>query len=248
MSKSSESIARLAQLCAVQGRSGPWTDLFAGAEQLIRGGFVSAGGTPRDLDEFLNWFSGWLFVERKLHALIRSIAKKEETGECPDAESQDSFACNYLVQIVTSGMADFYRERQPRENRVDPLELSQRVHEGVGRRESVESDVDEVRQALVGLPPDIRIPFRLKYYASFGPLPPDEEQWVSDRSVLAGESVVRTVDEEFNRNQERTFPLSSEFIGELLGIPPSPTGGNKVDQRIHRVRIELRKILGGGDK
>ena len=249
MSRSSESIARLVRLCVVEGRSGPWTDLISGAEQIIRSAFISAGGTPRDLEEFLDWFSGWLFHERKLPALIRSLAKKEETGECLDTESQDAFTCNYFVRIVASGKAEFHAEKQPREKPVDPLVLSQRVDETVDRTESIESNLDDVKQAIAGLPPEIRIPFRLKYYAACGPLASEEEQWISERSSPAGESVARIVDQEFNDHRERKYPLSSEFIGELLGIPPSPTGRNTtVDQRVTRALAKLREILGGGDE
>ncbi len=242
MSEPTESVTQLLRRCVLEGRAGPWAELLSKVDQIVRGGFLSAGGTPADLAEFLGWFPGWLFEERKLQALIRSLRAKLETGETPDADSQDAFASNYFARIVASAKADFFREKQPRERPVDPHAISGVVPTAAGRTESVAVSVDEIKWALLELPFEIRIPFRLKYYASVGPLLPDEGQWISDRSGQESSAVVRLVDEEFNSNLGRAFPLSSEFIGELLGILPSLTGKNTtVDQRISRRAHEYVK-------
>ncbi len=248
MNEPTESVTRLVRRCVLEGRAGPWTELLSRVDPIVRGGFFSAGGTPMDLAEFLDWFPGWLFGERKLQAIIRSLRTKQETGECPDADSQDAFASNYFARMVASAKADFYRERRPRERPVDPDAISGLSPTGTGGAKAVRT-AEDVKRAIAALPPDFRIPFRLKYYTSLGPLAPEEEQWVSQRLGLTRDSIASIVEQEFDSNRERAFPLSSEFIGELMGIPPSMSGKNTtVDQRISRARARLKEILGGDDE
>ena len=58
---------------------------------------------------------------------------------------------------------------------------------------------------------------------------------VARRSGLTQDAIASIVEQEFESNRERAFPLSSEFIGELMGIPPALSGKNTtVDQRISR--------------
>ncbi len=109
--------------------------------------------------------------------------------------------------------------------------------------------MEGVKRALVKLPPDFCIPFRLKYYTSLGPLAPEEEQWVARRSGLTQDAIASIVEQEFESNREQAFPLSSEFIGELMGIPPALSGKNTtVDQRISRARARLNEMLGEDDE
>lgn len=243
MSESSRQLVPLIQRCIFDGRSGPWPELLSLAEDLIRSCFLSAGGQPSDLDAFADWLPGWIFEGRKLHALWRNLDGAIRTGRCATMEEREAITRNYLAKIIHSGRADFYRERHSAIAVCDPSNLTEIMEQDEFLfRSELNAWSRQIRQALLSLTPDLRIPFRLKYYAACGPLSEEEVAWISAQSGASPEDILGRVDSTFARNEGRTFPFSSAFVCELLGIDaPTDKAGKMIDQRICRVRSALRK-------
>ena len=233
-------LLRLVRRCVVRKADGPWRELLDAFDELIERG-IRSHGDGADTDEFKQWFPGWLFPSRKLEAAHRKTEQKTNSGELSTPIAQEEFLRSYLARVILSGVAEFYNERRTRLRIVEPAQLERFASPAMTM-----SDLEEqLRGELLKLPEDQRVPFRLKFFKYFGPLPPDEIQYIADRSQLAPEQVAQCVEDEFRRNVDRKFPLSSAFIGELLGIAVADDGRNTtVDQRISRARVSLSTALG----
>ncbi|MGH7137874.1 MAG: hypothetical protein ACREHD_19160 [Pirellulales bacterium] len=166
-----------------------------------------------------------------------------QSGECRDADSQNEFIENYLASTIRSAAADFYRERGRQALRL--RETDDFASQTPSREnDDLQRDLERLQNSLGQLTDDLRIPFRLKYYAAVGPLRDGEVRYVAARSGLVPEEIVKLVEGEFRRHAGRKWPISSVFIGELLGIAAADDGRNTtVDQRIARARTRLRELL-----
>jgi DNA-directed RNA polymerase specialized sigma24 family protein len=245
MSVGSEKLIRLVQLCVLHGPSGPWQDLLYDLRIDIRSAFTISGCTASELDEFSDWFGGWLFAERKLQSLLRAVERKQQSGECTTSESREKYARNYLFDIIKTAKAEYYRERASKEQLVDPRDLEGDQAVSISVKDVNAPKLEAIRQALASLPESIRIPFRLKNYDALGPLTDEETQWISTQSGTTVAVVTHTIEREFDQNRDRKFPLSSEFIGDLLSIAAAADGRNTaVDQRVSRARRRVRQVLG----
>jgi DNA-directed RNA polymerase specialized sigma24 family protein len=136
-------------------------------------------------------------------------------------------------------VGDFYRERAAPKRAREPLEAL------AAPDPPSREDAAQVASALGRLPPEIRVPFRLRYRNVLGPLPPAEVDWVAQAAGLGPEEVRRRIDQELQSNVGREFPLSAAFIDELLQLQPRPRGAysSVVDQRVRRARDRLRELL-----
>jgi hypothetical protein len=105
--------------------------------------------------------------------------------------------------------------------------------------------VERLEAALEQLPPEIRVPFRLRYWHALGPLRRAEEEWVAQVAGSDPDEVHRLVAEEARENQEAEYPLGATFIGRLLRLAPRADGSfnSIVDQRVRRARDRLRDLL-----
>jgi hypothetical protein len=106
-------------------------------------------------------------------------------------------------------------------------------------------EIERVEAALDQLPPDIRVPFRLRYWHALGPLQQAEEEWVAQVSSGDPDEIHRVIGEEAQANQEAEFPLGAAFIGRLLQLEPRADGSYNsiIDQRVRRARDRLRTLL-----
>jgi hypothetical protein len=83
----------------------------------------------------------------------------------------------------------------------------------------------------------------------FGPLPAEDAAWVAERSELTAECVGEAVAQEAEAHRSHRKPLSSEFIGSLLDIPPCADGKySAVDQRVRRAILRIREHLAKADE
>lgn len=236
-------LLRLVRL-VVAGRREHWPALIDAVGNLVRRGFLAAARNPADLEEFESWFPGWLYSGRKIHAAHRAVDRKMQSGECADKRAQNDFLANYLASTVKSAVADFYRERGQNA-------FSMRETGGLGSRSPSPSRGDlhedrlhQLRDALEQLPQNLRVPFRLKYYAAVGPLTEEDLRFVAVQGGLATDEIAKHVENEFRRNAGRAFPIGSAFIGGLLRIAAADDGRNTtVDQRIGRAKMRLRELL-----
>ena len=204
---------------------------------LIQRVFAAHSGTA-SLDEYLEWFPGW-FYGRKVHAVYRACLRAQADGRCPDAGTAAAYIENYLANCVVSGKADFFRERAASPGSRAALDCL------AAPPASSREDVDRVKAALEQLPPEIRVPFRLRYWHALGPLRQAEEEWVAHIVGIDADEVHRLIATEAGANQEAEYPLDAGFIGRLLRLTPRADGSfnSIVDQRVRRVRDRLRNLL-----
>jgi DNA-directed RNA polymerase specialized sigma24 family protein len=252
MSNGSPSLLELLRLCIVDPPMGPWEQLLSALADLIGSVYRSTAPARQAdrLEEFRGWLPGWLVVGQRLEAAHDWLDEQIRLGTCPTETQQEQALRNYLRQTIRSGVGDFFRERVGRSTgSAGRQSLSPEVAATLETRPDRIPAADEealkgIRTHLATLSFTLRVPFRLRYYQACGPLPPDELAWVSEQSGLPPETVSQRIRDELGRNQGTDFPLSSAFIGGLLGIPPSAEGRfNTVDQRVSRAQQAIRKRL-----
>jgi DNA-directed RNA polymerase specialized sigma24 family protein len=224
---------------SINRNDGPaWEAFLTRYRPLIRRVFAARAGAAH-ADEFLDWFPGWFYHGQRVHAAYRSCLRAQADGRCPDPETVASFLENYLAKCVASALADFFKESASPQ--IAPAMLDSLATPSVSRM----GEVERVEAALEQLPPEIRVPFRLRYWHSLRPLRRAEEEWVAQVAGCGPDEVRRRIDQKARANQELDYPLDATFIGRLLRLQPRADGSynNIVDQRVRRARDRLRKLL-----
>jgi hypothetical protein len=233
----SPSARSILERCLVENDGAAWVAFLAAYSGLVRQAFFAAPSGVR-YEEFADWFPGWLYEKRKLHAVYRALLAKVAAGECPTAGHEDEYVRNYLVGVVGSAVGDWFRQHRPPPARpaagapADPPEVE--FADAVAR----------LRAALGRLDAELRVPFWLRHSQALGPLLPADAAWVAEALGTTPEAVADAVAREAAAQPDPDRPLSSRFIGRLLGLPPLGNGKYAaVDQRIRRARLLLRQLL-----
>lgn len=242
MEPPSSNLLHLIRLCAVRKEAGSeaWSQLLREIDGLARSGFARYG-SARDMEEFVQQFPGWLFRRDKLSMVEMALRKKIDAGEVSGLEQEEHFAKNYLARIIKSAVAEFYREfaRHDDTHAADLLQAASSERPGDDRMQDIVAE-------LLKLPMRLRVPFRLRHYAALGPLLEDEMQFIEEQSGLPRPKAAELIESEFQKNNHRDFPLSSAFIGQLIGITDDDPKSNVVNQRIRRAQLRLVENLRGG--
>jgi hypothetical protein len=227
--------------CITENSNEAWIIFLSAFGPLIRRVY-HAHAEAKSFSDFESWFPGWLFYERKLHAAYRGLQAKIQSNECLTAESQDRYLANYLATIVRAAVAEFAHERRPKaETQASESFLVALPAAPSGSERELHN---EILEALHHLPPELRVPFWLRYYAVLGPLTATDAAWVADQVGLSVARVTEMVLQEADANRGHQKPLSSEFIGSLLNIPPCTDGRySTVDQRVRRAIVRIREHL-----
>jgi DNA-directed RNA polymerase specialized sigma24 family protein len=227
--------------CLVENSSDAWEVFLAEYASVIRRVY-HAHAEAAGFAEFEPWFPGWLYHERKLHSAYRALQAKIRSGECLTLASQQHYLANYLATIVRAAAAEFCHERRATAGgQVPDAVLSAIPAAAPPLARELEGRVLAV---LPHLPPDVRIPFWLRYYQVFGPLAAEDAGWVAERSGLTADRVAEVIARESEAHRSHRKPLSSEFIGSLLDIPPCGDGKySTVDQRVRRAILRIREHL-----
>jgi DNA-directed RNA polymerase specialized sigma24 family protein len=241
MLQNAKSPQEILERCIVENSSDAWEAFLAEYASVVRRVF-HAHADGAGFREFEPWFPGWLYHERKLHAAYRALQTKIHSGECPTPASQQDYLANYLARIVQAAVAEFRHERRSAASKQVPDAVLSALPEPAA------PDADDLHgrilSVLPSLPPDLRIPFWLRYFQAFGPLALEDAAWVAERSGLTVDRVVEVVAQEVESNRSHHKPLSSEFIGSLLNIPPCGDGRySTVDQRVRRAIVRIREQL-----
>jgi DNA-directed RNA polymerase specialized sigma24 family protein len=175
--------------CINRNDGAAWEAFLARYQPLIRRVFVARADAAR-ADEFLDWFPGWLFSGQKVHAAYRACLRAQADGRCPDAGTAAAFLENYLAACVASGVGDFFRERAA------PRRVPAALDSLAAPAASSRDEVERMEGALDQLPPDIRVPFRLRYWHALGPLQRAEEEWIAQATGSGADEVHRLIAEE----------------------------------------------------
>jgi hypothetical protein len=226
--------------CIVENSNDAWAAFLSEYAVLIRRVY-HAHADAGEFVEFEGWFPGWLYHERKLHSAYRALQARIRDGECLREASQQRYLSNYVATIVRSAAAEFVQERRPQSECVPDSHLARHPA-------AQEPDDRHLREPILAvlprLPAELRVPFWLRYVPVFGPLSPEDAAWVAERSGLTAEQVGQAVAGEVEANLSRQHPLSSEFIGSLVNIPPCGDGRySTVDQRVRRAIVRIRELL-----
>jgi DNA-directed RNA polymerase specialized sigma24 family protein len=241
MLQKAHSPQEILERCIVENSSDAWEAFFSQNALVVRRVY-HAHAEAAWFPDFESWFPGWLYYERKLHAAYRALQAKIRSGECLTLDSQQRYLANYLASIVRAAAAEFCSERRPSA----PRQVPDAVLSAVPAADPPEPDDLRARllSVLPHLPPDLRVPFWLRYYQVFGPLSAEDAAWVAERSGLTVECAAEVVAEEAESNLSHHKPLSSEFIGCMLNIPPCADGRySTVDQRVRRAIVRIREHL-----
>lgn len=236
--------------CITENSDETWSTFLSAFGPLIRRVY-HAHADASGFSEFEMWFPGWLFYERKLHAAYRGLQAKVRCGECLTADSQDRFIANYFASIVRTAVSDFGQERRRKSSTL----ASESFLASIPARPATDEEgpCGRILAILPELPPELRIPFKLRYFLVLGPLSAADAAWVAQRAGLPADQIAELVAAEAESNRSFQKPLSSEFIGSLLNIPPCVDGRySTVDQRVRRAILKIREHLAqtaeGGDE
>jgi hypothetical protein len=223
--------------CVNRNDAPSWEAFLRLYRALIRKVFVSRAAAVH-ADEFLDWFPGWFFG-RRVHAAYLACTRAQVEGRCPDRAAAAAFLENYLATCVATAAADFFREQ------ATPRRASTVLEAVPGAAPPADDEFGAVAAALDELPPEIRVPFRLRYWKALQPLPDAEAEWVARAAGCGATEVRRRIAQEAELNAAQEFPLSATFIGELLRLAPRADGSynSVIDQRVRRARDRLRERL-----
>ena len=197
-----------------------------------------------DPKSFCDWFYGWLLEKRKLHSAYRALCKKIDAGECAGLESQISYFENYLANIVNSARSEFISDT-PKESLLQDSETDKpKISASQDSSEKRDDDKKRLQDASEQLSPQLRVPFVLKYYQVFGCPNETDIAYISSETGRPEDEIVEAIETEAQQSQGNTYPLSSAFIGDLLGLYPSPGSGYAaVDQRTRRALHRIKELL-----
>ena len=222
--------------CVFENDEFAWAMFLARYGDLIRRSFLSSD-PGLSYEEFGDWFPGWFFEQRKLHALYRALLAKITRGECSTCEGEEVYVRNYLVDVVRSAVGDWFRQHRP------PPPHPRPPSDTPSEVEFAES-IDRLRRLIVRLDRDLRLPFWLRHRQALGPLLEVDAEWIARSLGWADGEVERAIARELGAQLNPDRPLASRFIGQLLGLPPLSNGKYAaVDQRIRRARILIRKFV-----
>lgn len=230
---------QLLESCLFVGRDEDWSQFLTRYGNHVQKVFFGCQ-TNLDFEDFVLYFPGWLFEKNKLAALHRALKGKVDSGECVTPKQQDRFTCNYLAHVVRSAVGDWHRQHPP----LPVSTLRSETEPAASSPPEVEhaEQMEQIREMLRKLSADLRAPFWLRHFRALGPLDTVDVQWIAERTSAPFASVEASILQEANGLSNPDRPLSSQFIGELLGIPPSSQGKYPaVDQRIFRARQLLSK-------
>lgn len=230
-------LKQMLERCLVDNDEVSWSKLLASIEELVRRTFFSMNGDGSlKYSDFVNWFPGWLYEQKKLNSLYRALEAGAASGEVPP-NAENSYARNYFVRIVRSAVGDWYRQ-----NHLPPPPdelIASSIPSAVTPRIA---SVEEVQSVLLLLKPELRVPFWLRHYQALGGLSQVDLAWLARSAAMTVIQVEALIDQETCAISPR--PLSSEFIGGLLQLPPLSNGKSaSVDQRIRRARDLVRQYL-----
>lgn len=223
---------------------------------------------PGETEEFLDWLPGWLLEEGKLECLWKALTEKQESGDLKDAADTRSFLDSYLTQVLKSGAGDFRRnqmlwraqgekdEAGRRRVTVISMDASDQGTEacdprpGMAGQAKTLAQLNNIRDGLEPLEPAARIPFVLRFYRELGPLSHADCHWLAEQTGRKADQIRAAADREHGLccHPNRTYTLSYEFIGDLMGCDPDARGTfNAIEQRVRRVMLLLAARLQGED-
>lgn len=175
--------------------------------------------------EFVAWFFSWLFEGGRQFHLLGAVQY------CTDDEINSVFS-GYLYKIVRSAVADYFKKPLHTKTASSIDKLAFRLISD-SRRNDLQGFIQQVVEHLNSLCVTTRVPFRLKYCQVLWPLPDADLQWLHEQAHHLPE-LIDSLEGEISRNSRSKFPLSSAYIGGLLGV-----SANVIDVRVRRVRIQL---------
>jgi hypothetical protein len=237
-------ILRLLEYCIAESSDEAWRDLLLRFSGLIRSHFARGSrGRATLLDEFQDWFPGYLFHRRKIQPAYRWL--REKAASEPDATEQEleGLFCSYFAKIVVTAACEFHRELTSAEQTGSEERLAQ--IEAPATLEITGSSGMALHRAIAGLPAGLRVPLCLRFYPVRELESPDFE-WIRGRSGWDSQSVLEALESARQANPGRKYPVGSELIGEITGHSPDANGKYAaVDQAIHRALGKLRGLLQG---
>lgn len=223
--------AELIRGCVEQNTNSDWVAFRARTRTLVRGTIIRYSQWSHLVDEFEDWFFGWLAAGTRLQAALNAQRKDYQDPECVHIGARERSARSYFRTIVESGRAEFLAEncsQLPVAPDVDPDNTP-----GHNPWQEIAEQAEQVRAVARQLSTNLRITFSLKHLEYFWPLIEDDECELRNRNPHR----LVWLDERLSAFRERS-PTSAE-IGEVLGVQP-----NNVDQFYRRARIRIRERLG----
>lgn len=180
---------------------------------------------------------------------MRELAERQPPAS---DEEQRKYFLNYMTRAAKSALFDFIEEGLPhRMMYADEVRTNENESaDSSDARSFVESLPDssppafwllavpeeeaDVRARLAAVPLELRVPFLLTYLVDM--LSREELEWLAALRNTSVEDVEQLINEERAAHFGRRYPLSSAFIGALLGVSP-----DLVSQRVRRARALLAK-------
>ena len=171
----------LIERCLVDNDNDAWQCFLEKHRYLIERA-IRENASPRDASAIVDAFPGWMFQNRKLHALYRRVIRARSLGEVESQEQIQSLVENYLYTTVGSSVSDWYRKQRPLPDRLVP-------ESDIPPETAYAPEVTLIRDGLRTFDAAKRIPFWLRHYPALGGLDPGDLQYIADIHSTTPEAI-----------------------------------------------------------
>jgi RNA polymerase sigma factor (sigma-70 family) len=238
--------------CVVGADNTAWGELLQYIQPLAKSKCRLISSEQRE--EFAAWLPGWPRLTQTLGCAYKKVRNELDADPSLDESKRQGFFCAYFTHVIRSAKIDFLKEHTPHTFRDDPLEEDSRL---VSRELSLGdkialikdktsqpsrlADIADQRACLKAALKKLAPASRAAFLMTFAPdeLGRDDFAWIAKETGRTVTETETLIEAERAAHCDAQYPLSSQFIADLLGLQQ-----DTVSQRVRRARLQLAALLG----
>lgn len=208
--------AELIRRCVEQQGNDDWVAFRARTETLVHTVFLHYCHCGHLVDEFEDWFYGWLAAGHQLAAALNALHNHYPDPEHIYIAAREQYAWRYFRRIVQTGCAVFLGEinsHLPVAPDVDPDNTpGHNPWQAIAEQLEIAEQMEQVRAVACQLSTNLRLTFSLRHFEWFWPL------LESDVSELRKRNALRPDWLEQRLHAFHACAPSCSDIGGVLGV------------------------------
>ena len=228
-------------------------------------------GKNIDKYDFYNWLFSWFWSNKsgknKFFASYKKLIEKIDNGDIKSNEEQLTWFKNYCSVIIRgTAISEYLKELNTVDSQSPIVSRKQETPDGsfidiieyfINKKEGKKAKNNNIiniiylhetfkiiEDALNSMKEKDAVPLILKskpLYEIIG-LSDKQMNWLSEISSIPNEELEKILDDESQKNHDKKFLFSSNFIAKLINIK-----SNTVDKRVVRSLEKLRNLLNPED-
>ncbi len=239
--------------CVTNADDVAWRELLGTIQPLAKRTRLLNSSEHRE--EFAAWILGWPRLTQTIACAYKKV--HDVVHEHPDLHetARQRVFHAYLTHIIHSAAIAFIQEQAPHtkldespdgEGRRIMLETSQQEeYEHIRDQQPGPADLlalKEQQRRLASALKKLSPPSRVVFMLTVAPddLSAADVRWIAEQTMQTCKAVENRIEAARAANCDAQYPLSSQFIAELLGLQQ-----DAVSQRVRRARLQLAALLGG---